>query len=101
MEDAADKKIVDEAVQAASEADTIASDGEAAIEESQSQSPDSEGTSTFEPPKNDSSNETPYALFVRNMVFEADESHLREAFAKYGEVAHTAIARDSRGLSKG
>ena len=45
--------------------------------------------------------ETPYALFVRNMVFDANEQHLKEAFAKYGEISKVAIARDARGLSRG
>ena len=46
-------------------------------------------------------NETDFGLFVRNIVFEATEVQLQEIFGKYGEVAHAAIGRDSRGLSRG
>lgn len=40
-------------------------------------------------------------LYVSNMSFDATEEHLKEAFAKYGEVVHVNIARDARGLSRG
>lgn len=42
-----------------------------------------------------------FGLFVRNMVFEANEDHLREAYEKYGEVTKAVVARDARGLSRG
>lgn len=42
-----------------------------------------------------------YGLFVRNMVFEANEDHLREAYEKYGEITKAVVARDARGLSRG
>ncbi|KAL1861725.1 hypothetical protein Daus18300_008694 [Diaporthe australafricana] len=42
-----------------------------------------------------------HGLFVRNMVFEANEDHLREAYEKYGEVIKAVVARDARGLSRG
>lgn len=45
--------------------------------------------------------ETGFGLFIRNMVFEANEDHLREAYEKYGEVTKAAVARDARGLSRG
>lgn len=49
-----------------------------------------------------SSNAEPgFGLFIRNMVFEANEDHLREAYEKYGEIVKVAIARDARGLSRG
>lgn len=48
-----------------------------------------------------SADETPYGLFIRNMVFEANEDHLREAYEKFGKVVKTAVARDARGLSRG
>lgn len=48
-----------------------------------------------------SDDEPGYGLFVRNMVFEANEDHLREAYEKYGEVVKTVVARDARGLSRG
>lgn len=47
------------------------------------------------------SGETPYGIFIRNMVFDANEEHLREAFEKYGTITKIAIARDARGLSRG
>lgn len=94
VEDVADKKIIDEAVQSVSE-------GEASPEESQRFDSEGVDSSAGSKKKEDSHLETPYGLFVRNMVFEANESHLKEAFEKYGEVAHTSIARDGRGLSKG
>lgn len=42
-----------------------------------------------------------FGLFVRNMVFEANEDHLREAYEKYGEITKAVVARDARGLSRG
>ena len=111
-EDAADKKTIDEAIQSVCEVGSVSSVGEPSAEEIQS----SDATSSNSLAANDISNpvltdgaprgrdrskETPYGLFVRNMVFEANESHLKDAFEKYGEVTHTAIARDQRGLSKG
>ncbi|PSR78863.1 hypothetical protein BD289DRAFT_456067 [Coniella lustricola] len=42
-----------------------------------------------------------HGLFIRNMVFEANEDHLREAYEKYGEIIKVAVARDARGLSRG
>ncbi|EJT79073.1 nucleic acid-binding protein [Gaeumannomyces tritici R3-111a-1] len=45
--------------------------------------------------------DTPYGLFVRNLVFDANEEHLMDAFSKYGEITKTSIARDVRGLSRG
>lgn len=42
-----------------------------------------------------------FGLFIRNMVFEANEDHLKEAYEKYGEIVKVAIARDARGLSRG
>ncbi len=45
--------------------------------------------------------ETPYGLFVRNLVFEATERHLSDAFEKFGKVTKAIIARDARGLSRG
>jgi len=45
--------------------------------------------------------ETPYAIFIRNIVFDANEQHLTEAFEKYGTVSKAAIARDARGMSRG
>ncbi|KAJ4420059.1 hypothetical protein N0V82_004631 [Gnomoniopsis sp. IMI 355080] len=48
-----------------------------------------------------SDQEPGYGLFIRNMVFEANEDHLREAYDKFGEIAKVAIARDARGLSRG
>lgn len=42
-----------------------------------------------------------YGLFIRNMVFEANEDHLREAYEKFGTITKVAIARDARGLSRG
>lgn len=41
------------------------------------------------------------AAFVRNLVFEVTETHLKEAFATYGNVLDTYIARDPRGMSRG
>jgi len=43
----------------------------------------------------------PHSAFVRNLVFELTEEHLQKAFAKYGQIESTFIARDPRGMSKG
>ncbi|KUI62309.1 Cytoplasmic dynein 1 intermediate chain 2 [Cytospora mali] len=48
-----------------------------------------------------SDQEPGFGLFVRNMVFEANEDHLREAYEKYGEITKAVVARDARGLSRG
>lgn len=45
--------------------------------------------------------DTPYGLFVRNLVFDANEEHLMDAFSKYGEITKVSVARDVRGLSRG
>ena len=45
--------------------------------------------------------ETPYGIFIRNMVFDATEANLKEAFEHYGAVTSVAISRDPRGLSRG
>ncbi len=34
-------------------------------------------------------------------MFELNEDHLKQAFAKYGEVESAHVARDPRGMSKG
>lgn len=47
------------------------------------------------------SDPTPYGVFVRNLVFDASDANLLEAFEHYGTVSHSAIARDARGMSKG
>ncbi|KAK0671156.1 hypothetical protein QBC41DRAFT_316031 [Cercophora samala] len=41
------------------------------------------------------------AIFVRNIVFEVNEQHLKEAFETYGEIEDAFIARDPRGMSRG
>lgn len=45
--------------------------------------------------------ETPYGLFIRNMVFDINEKHLEEAFEKYGKISRAVVVRDARGLSRG
>ncbi|KAI0176778.1 hypothetical protein BJ166DRAFT_505343 [Pestalotiopsis sp. NC0098] len=40
-------------------------------------------------------------IYVSNMSFDVTEEHLKEAYAKYGEIVHVNIARDARGLSRG
>ncbi|KAJ4394136.1 hypothetical protein N0V93_003353 [Gnomoniopsis smithogilvyi] len=66
-----------------------------AAEDGSSSIPENEATSRGQ-------NEEPgFGLFVRNMVFEANEDHLREAYEKFGEIAKVVIARDARGLSRG
>ncbi|KAI1431626.1 RNA-binding domain-containing protein [Xylaria sp. CBS 124048] len=42
-----------------------------------------------------------YSIFISNMTFDATETHLEEAFSKYGTILHSNIARDGRGLSRG
>ncbi|KAI2628929.1 RNA-binding domain-containing protein [Xylaria nigripes] len=42
-----------------------------------------------------------YGIFISNMTFDATETHLDEAFVKYGDVVSSNIARDGRGLSRG
>lgn len=45
--------------------------------------------------------EQPNGIFVRNLVFDATNEHLAEAFSQYGNVVDAKVARDARGLSKG
>lgn len=45
--------------------------------------------------------ETDFGIYIRNVVFDATEQHLKEAFEHYGTVTKVAIARDARGLSRG
>ncbi|CAK7202713.1 hypothetical protein SEUCBS139899_005440 [Sporothrix eucalyptigena] len=54
-------------------------------------------------PSNETSKEgeTPYSLHVRNIVFDASDAHLKEAFEHYGAVTKSVIARDARGMSRG
>lgn len=40
-------------------------------------------------------------LFVRNLIFDATEEHLKALFEKYGKVDQANIVRDPRGLSRG
>ncbi|KAI0539262.1 RNA-binding domain-containing protein [Xylaria digitata] len=40
-------------------------------------------------------------IFISNMTFDATETHLQEAFGKYGDILSTNIGRDGRGLSRG
>ncbi|KAI0970296.1 RNA-binding domain-containing protein [Xylaria arbuscula] len=42
-----------------------------------------------------------FTVFVSNITFDATETHLNEAFNKYGEILQTRIGRDGRGLSRG
>ncbi|KAI0600886.1 RNA-binding domain-containing protein [Biscogniauxia sp. FL1348] len=42
-----------------------------------------------------------YTIFVSNMTFDATDAHLREAFAKFGDITAINIGRDARGLSRG
>ncbi|KAK3986929.1 hypothetical protein QBC44DRAFT_332490 [Cladorrhinum sp. PSN332] len=42
-----------------------------------------------------------HTAFVRNLVFEVTETHLKEAFEKYGNVLDAHVVRDPRGMSKG
>jgi RNA recognition motif-containing protein len=44
---------------------------------------------------------TECSAFVRNLVFEISEDHLKKAFEKYGAIKDAFVARDPRGLSKG
>ncbi|KAL2256416.1 hypothetical protein VTK26DRAFT_1718 [Humicola hyalothermophila] len=41
------------------------------------------------------------SAFIRNIVFEITEEHLKKAFEKYGPVEEALVVRDPRGLSKG
>ncbi|KAI1767594.1 RNA-binding domain-containing protein [Hypoxylon sp. FL1150] len=40
-------------------------------------------------------------IYISNMTFDVTESHLRDAFGKYGEILDHKIGRDGRGLSRG
>ncbi|KAI0433664.1 RNA-binding domain-containing protein [Xylaria sp. FL1042] len=42
-----------------------------------------------------------FSIYISNMTFDATETHLNEAFSKYGEIVSTNIGRDARGLSRG
>ncbi|TLS20230.1 uncharacterized protein PpBr36_11500 [Pyricularia pennisetigena] len=45
--------------------------------------------------------EPPNGIFVKNLVFDATDEHLSEAFSQYGKVVQATVARDPRGLSRG
>lgn len=42
-----------------------------------------------------------FTIFISNVTFDATETHLTEAFRKYGDITQTNIGRDGRGLSRG
>ncbi|KAI7926890.1 nucleic acid-binding protein [Pyricularia oryzae] len=42
--------------------------------------------------------EQPNGIFVRNLVFDATNEHLAEAFSQYGNVVDAKVARDARGF---
>ncbi|OAA60976.1 nucleic acid-binding protein [Niveomyces insectorum RCEF 264] len=45
--------------------------------------------------------ETPYGVYINNLIFDATEESLGEAFGHYGPLTKVAIARDARGLNRG
>lgn len=52
-------------------------------------------------PSTQDQGETDFGVYIRNVVFDASEEHLKEAFEHYGPVTKAVIARDARGLSRG
>lgn len=62
-----------------------------------------EKTSTLEssPTENERITKEGFTVFVSNVTFDATESHLQEAFGKYGDILRSNIGRDGRGLSRG
>lgn len=42
-----------------------------------------------------------HTVFVGNMSYDATETHLHEAFSKYGDILSITIPRDGRGSAKG
>ncbi|TPX08773.1 uncharacterized protein E0L32_009713 [Thyridium curvatum] len=118
-EDTADSKAVEDALKSAEELGSTTAEGESLAESAAS----GEAAAPSEPAAHDVSNpvltatgpgdapetvkydeaagETPHAIFIRNIIFNATEDLLQEAFSSYGEVAKAAIARDARGISKG
>ncbi|EFW99633.1 nucleic acid-binding protein [Grosmannia clavigera kw1407] len=60
-----------------------------------------ETAETAEAPSALDQGETAYGIYIRNVVFDASEQHLKEAFEHYGPVSKAVIARDARGLSRG
>ncbi|CAK7566700.1 MAG: hypothetical protein SEPTF4163_004651 [Sporothrix epigloea] len=64
---------------------------------------DSAAATPVATPASQASNEgeTPYGVHIRNIVFDATEAHLKEAFEHYGPVTRCVIARDARGMSRG
>lgn len=78
-----------DAIAAADGAEEVAADGaEAPAASPRASNPGDEG-------------ETPHGVFIRNIVFDASEAHLQEAFEHYGPVSKSVIARDARGMSRG
>ena len=61
----------------------------------------SEEQASEQPSYNANDGETPYGIYIRNIVFDATEAHLKEAFEHYGPVSRCVIARDARGMSRG
>ncbi|KAI1820197.1 RNA-binding domain-containing protein [Xylaria intraflava] len=51
--------------------------------------------------ENERAAKTGASIFISNMTYDATETHLDEAFSKYGEITQLNIARDGRGMSRG
>ncbi|EPE08224.1 nucleic acid-binding protein [Ophiostoma piceae UAMH 11346] len=79
----------------------VANDNEISSENTFQELSKSQDAPAEAPAARSSIEETPYGIFIRNMVFDATESNLKEAFEHYGTVAAVAISRDPRGLSRG
>ncbi|KAI1354049.1 RNA-binding domain-containing protein [Xylaria sp. FL0043] len=53
------------------------------------------------PTENELARAEGHVIYISNMTFDATETHLIEAFGKYGEILTANIGRDPRGLSRG
>lgn len=71
------------------------------IEESEPQAGETNAMQNSRASEKPTEEEIANGVFIRNMVFDATEDHLREIFEKFGTVVSARIMRDARGLSKG
>ncbi|KAI1307817.1 RNA-binding domain-containing protein [Xylaria venustula] len=62
---------------------------------------DNGGTLESSPTESQRARTEGHTIFISNVTFDATETHLEEAFGKYGQILQTRIGRDGRGLSRG
>ncbi|KAI1425378.1 RNA-binding domain-containing protein [Xylaria sp. FL1777] len=81
----------------------VAEEGESAVEKAIREGQEDDSTVDDGAPLQSSANreQEGFTVFVSNVSFDATETHLNDAFGKYGEIRNTNIGRDGRGLSRG